>query len=115
MEEAAAIVPAVIRNENHLYYRNTELQEYVSRYGIVIESWYPFGGNCRPALLPYRAHPILTGRSGMRTGKNSRRAGMIEIPLRKVLLVTQRHVVGYMAKGGEGYVKIHDRRACKAL
>ena len=40
----AKIVPAVIQNENHLYYQNTELQEYVSRYGIVIESWYPFGG-----------------------------------------------------------------------
>ena len=40
----AAIVPAVIQNENHLYYQNTELQEYVKPYGIVIESWYPFGG-----------------------------------------------------------------------
>ena len=35
-----------------------------------------------------------------------------KIPLRNVLLVTQRHVVGYMAKGGEGYVKIHDGRTC---
>ena len=40
----AEITPAVIQNENHLYYQNTDLQEYVSRYGIVIESWYPFGG-----------------------------------------------------------------------
>ena len=32
-----------------------------------------------------------------------------KILLRKVLLVTQRHVVGFMAKGGEGYVKIHHR------
>ena len=40
----ASITPAVIQNENHLYYQNTELQQYVSRYGIVIESWYPFGG-----------------------------------------------------------------------
>ena len=40
----AAIVPAVIQNENHLYYQNTELQEHVRQYGIVIESWYPFGG-----------------------------------------------------------------------
>ena len=40
----AAIVPAVIQNENHIYYQNTELQEYVKQYGIVIESWYPFGG-----------------------------------------------------------------------
>ena len=40
----ATIVPAVIQNENHLYYQNTELQEYVSQHGIIIESWYPFGG-----------------------------------------------------------------------
>lgn len=40
----ATIVPAVIQNENHMYYQNTELKEYVSQYGIVTESWYPFGG-----------------------------------------------------------------------
>lgn len=40
----ATITPAVIQNENHIYYQNTELQEYVSKYGIIIESWYLFGG-----------------------------------------------------------------------
>ncbi|MBE6110584.1 MAG: aldo/keto reductase [Erysipelotrichaceae bacterium] len=40
----ATITPAVIQNENHLYYQNNELQKYVSQYGIVVESWYPFGG-----------------------------------------------------------------------
>lgn len=40
----ATIVPAIIQNENHIYYQNTDLQEYVSKYGIIIESWYPFGG-----------------------------------------------------------------------
>lgn len=40
----ATITPAVIQNENHLYYQNIELQEYVKKYGIIIESWYPFGG-----------------------------------------------------------------------
>ena len=40
----ARITPAVIQNENHIYYQNNELRDYVSRYGIVIESWYPFGG-----------------------------------------------------------------------
>ena len=40
----ATIVPAVIQNENHIYYQNTDLKEYVSKYGIIIESWYPFGG-----------------------------------------------------------------------
>ena len=38
------IIPSVIQNENHIFYQNTELQEYVSQYGIIIESWYPFGG-----------------------------------------------------------------------
>ena len=40
----ASITPAVIQNENHIFYQNKELQEYVKQYGIVIESWYPFGG-----------------------------------------------------------------------
>ncbi len=40
----AEIVPAVIQNDNHIYYQNNELQEYVKQYGIIIESWYPFGG-----------------------------------------------------------------------
>ena len=40
----ADITPPVIQNENHIYYQNRELQDYVQKYGIVIESWYPFGG-----------------------------------------------------------------------
>ena len=40
----AEIVPAVIQNENHIYYQNTDFQNYVSQYGIIMESWYPFGG-----------------------------------------------------------------------
>lgn len=40
----ATIMPSVIQNENHIYYQNMELQEYVKQYGIVLESWYPFGG-----------------------------------------------------------------------
>ena len=40
----ASITPSVIQNENHIYYQNKELQEYVKQYGILIESWYPFGG-----------------------------------------------------------------------
>lgn len=39
----AEILPAVIQNENHIYYQNTELQDYAKQYGIFIESWYPFG------------------------------------------------------------------------
>lgn len=38
------IKPAVVQNENHPYYQNTELQAYTAKYGTVIESWYPLGG-----------------------------------------------------------------------
>ncbi len=40
----AKITPSVIQNENHIYYQNNELRDYVAKYGIVMESWYPFGG-----------------------------------------------------------------------
>ena len=40
----AVIPPAVIQNENHLYYQGSDLRDYVAQYGIVMESWYPFGG-----------------------------------------------------------------------
>ncbi|MBQ6774805.1 MAG: aldo/keto reductase [Synergistaceae bacterium] len=40
----ASITPAIVQNENHIYYQNTELQEYLKRYGTFIESWYPLGG-----------------------------------------------------------------------
>lgn len=40
----AKIKPAVLQNENHPYYQNTEMREYISRYGTMMESWYPFGG-----------------------------------------------------------------------
>ena len=40
----AKVIPAIIQNENHIYYQNNELQEYVMKYKIIIESWYPFGG-----------------------------------------------------------------------
>ena len=40
----AEITPAVIQNENHIFYQNAELRDYVKQYGIVMASWYPFGG-----------------------------------------------------------------------
>ena len=40
----AKIMPSIIQNENHIFYQNNELQKYVNKYGIIIESWYPFGG-----------------------------------------------------------------------
>ncbi len=44
MTRDAEIVPAVVQNENHIWYQNTNLQEYLKKFGTVIESWYPFGG-----------------------------------------------------------------------
>ena len=40
----ASTTPAIIQNENHIYYQNNQLKEYVKNYGIIVESWYPFGG-----------------------------------------------------------------------
>ena len=36
--------PAVVQNENHILYQNTDLQNYAKKFGAVIEAWYPFGG-----------------------------------------------------------------------
>ena len=40
----AEVIPAVVQNENHIYFQNTKLQENIKEYGIIVESWYPFGG-----------------------------------------------------------------------
>ena len=40
----AEITPAVVQNENHPFYQNTALKEYLKRYNTVVEAWYPFGG-----------------------------------------------------------------------
>ena len=44
INKIAEITPAIVQNENHIYYQNTELQKYLERYGTFVESWYPFGG-----------------------------------------------------------------------
>ena len=38
------IPPAVVQNENHLFYQNNRLRDWAAGQGIYIESWYPFGG-----------------------------------------------------------------------
>ena len=40
----AEIPPAIVQNENHPYYQNSELQKYLQPYGVRVESWYPLGG-----------------------------------------------------------------------
>lgn len=38
------IKPAVIQNENHIFYQGTALRDWCEKYGIRMESYYPFGG-----------------------------------------------------------------------
>lgn len=38
------IPPAVVQNENHIFYQNTKLQSDIAEHKIVVESYYPFGG-----------------------------------------------------------------------
>lgn len=38
------IPPSVVQNENHIYFQNTELRDWAKKHGILIESYYPFGG-----------------------------------------------------------------------
>ena len=40
----AEVLPVLIQNENHPFYQNTEIQEYVRKDGVFIESYYPLGG-----------------------------------------------------------------------
>ena len=54
----AEITPAIVQNENHIYYQNTELQNYLKeRYGTVVESWYPFGG--RPNIKEVMGNKVV--------------------------------------------------------
>lgn len=41
MVKNVEIKPAVLQNENHIYYQNTELKDYIQKYGTILESWYP--------------------------------------------------------------------------
>ena len=36
--------PAVVQNENHIYYQNTDFKEYAKKFGAFVESYYPLGG-----------------------------------------------------------------------
>lgn len=52
------IIPAVIQNENHQYYQNNSLRDYVAKYGIFIESYYSFGG--RGNTKKHYTDPVVT-------------------------------------------------------
>ncbi len=42
--EDARIMPAVIQNESHPFFQNSAFQQYVGEQGVIIMSYYPFGG-----------------------------------------------------------------------
>ena len=42
--KTASIIPAVVQNENHPYYQNTELKNYLADKNVFVESWYHLGG-----------------------------------------------------------------------
>ncbi len=38
------IMPALVQNEIHPYYQDTEVIEYIQSFGIAVQGWYPLGG-----------------------------------------------------------------------
>ncbi|WIH83555.1 aldo/keto reductase [Brachyspira pilosicoli] len=38
------IMPALVQNEIHPYYQDTEVVEYIQSLGIAVQAWYPLGG-----------------------------------------------------------------------
>ena len=38
------ITPALVQNEIHPYYQENDVIPYIQNLGIVVQSWYPFGG-----------------------------------------------------------------------
>lgn len=38
------IMPALVQNEIHPYYQDTEVVEYIKSLGIAVQAWYPLGG-----------------------------------------------------------------------
>ena len=50
--------PAVIQNENHLYFQNEALREFAQGHGIVVQSYYPLGG--RGHTQDHFSNPLVT-------------------------------------------------------
>lgn len=45
------IMPALVQNEIHPYYQESEVVDYIQSLGIVVEGWYPLGGRGHTAEL----------------------------------------------------------------
>ena len=39
-----SIMPALVQNEIHPYYQDTDVIEYIQSLGIAVQGWYPLGG-----------------------------------------------------------------------
>ena len=44
-------IPALVQNEIHPYYQDTDVIEYIQGLGIVVQGWYPLGGRGHTAEL----------------------------------------------------------------
>ena len=74
MTKNVRIRPAVIQNENHLFYQNGNLQSYVVKDGVVIESYYPLGG--RGHTKDSLNHPALAARVRIHRDSGHRQTGI---------------------------------------
>lgn len=41
---STTIRPAILQNETHPYHQSGEMKNHISKYGTLLESWYPLGG-----------------------------------------------------------------------
>lgn len=41
---ATTIKPAILQNETHPYHQSVDIKNHISKYGTVLESWFPLGG-----------------------------------------------------------------------
>ena len=48
---ATTIRPALLQNETHPYHQSGEMKAHITRYGTVLESWFPLGGRGNTQIL----------------------------------------------------------------
>lgn len=53
------IMPALIQVEAHPFYPQTDLNIFLKRYGISLQSWYPLGGKGNQSILRERIFEVL--------------------------------------------------------
>ena len=94
----ASIVPAVVQNENHPYYQNTELKNYLASKNVIVESWYPLGGrghtqelfNNSEIMKIAEAHGKTSAQVILRWHVQS---GYVTVPPQKTLRTLQRTLI----------------------